>query len=179
MFFGRGIDEVLLYCDYDSSNPLTIEIESIVNEKLGLNEGDFKLTYKFDHLFVYDEIVKMPVWWDYERSYELTSELSDTSAGTGIRKIPESSRMLLELWENWKKERIKKLDLNCWRRRNSSITSLWIWSFRSTMRVSIRRWVILIRNIRGRRYSRIASRVAVVCFWRFIGTMQTSCLLLN
>lgn len=38
----------------------------------------------------------MPVWSDYERSYELTMELSDISAGTEIRKIPESSRMLLE-----------------------------------------------------------------------------------
>ena len=96
MFFGRGIDEILLYCDYDSNNPVTIELERTANEKLGLAEGDFKLTYTFDHRFVYDEIAKMPVWWDYERSYELTLELSDISAGAEIRKIPESNRMLLE-----------------------------------------------------------------------------------
>lgn len=96
IFFGRGIEDILLYCDYDSNNPVTIELENMINEKLGLNKGDFKLTYTFDHRFVYEEIAKMQVWWDYERSYELTLELSDISAGTEIRKIPESSRMLLE-----------------------------------------------------------------------------------
>ena len=97
LFFGRRIDEILLYCDYDRQNEVSLELERVVNEKLGLSEGDFKLTYTFDHRFVYDEIAKMPVWWDYERSYELTLELSDISAGTEIRKIPESSRMLLEV----------------------------------------------------------------------------------
>ena len=96
MFFGRGIDDILTYCDYDSKNETTIELERTVNEKLGLAAGDFKLTYTFDHRFVYDEIAKMSVWWDYERSYELTLELSDTSAGAEIKKIPESSRTLLE-----------------------------------------------------------------------------------
>lgn len=96
MFFGHGINDILMYCDYDSQNDVTLELERTVNEKLGLEDGDFKLTYTFDHRFVYDEISKMQVWWDYERSYELTLELSDTSAGTEIRKIPESSRMLLE-----------------------------------------------------------------------------------
>ena len=70
LFFGRRIDEILLYCDYDRQNEVSLELESVVNEKLGLEKGDFKLTYTFDHRFVYDEIAKMPVWWDYERSYE-------------------------------------------------------------------------------------------------------------
>lgn len=96
LFFGRGIQDILLYCDYDSNNPVTIELESVINEKLGLNKGDFKLTYTFDHRFVYEEIVKMQVWWDYERSYELTLELSDISAGSEIRKVPESSQLLME-----------------------------------------------------------------------------------
>ena len=96
IFFGRGIEDILLYCDYDSNDPVTVELENVINEKLGLNKGDFKLTYTFDHHFVYEEIAKMQVCWDYERSYELTLELSDISAGAEIRKIPESSRMLLE-----------------------------------------------------------------------------------
>ena len=54
------------------------------------------MTYTFDHRFVYEDIVKMQVWWDYERSYELTLELSDISAGSEIRKVPESSQLVME-----------------------------------------------------------------------------------
>ena len=97
MFFGRGISDILLYCDYDSQNEITLELERTINQKLGLAEGDFKLTYTFDHRFVYEEIAKMPVWWDYERSYELTMELSDTSAGSEIIKIPQTSRKMMAM----------------------------------------------------------------------------------
>ena len=102
LFFGRGIDEILMYCDYDNRNEVTIELEKTVNEKLGLAEGDFKLTYTFDHRFVYDEVARMHVWWDYEKSYELTKELSDISAGCEIRKRSESFNLL--------KEQLDKLD---------------------------------------------------------------------
>jgi len=109
LFFGRGIDDILTYCDYDYANEVTLELEKTVNEKLGLTKGDFKLTYTFDHRFVYDEVAKMKVWWDYEKSYELTKELSDTSAGCEIRKVPESSRLLMEHMDSLESEEEKEI----------------------------------------------------------------------
>ncbi|MBR2856087.1 MAG: hypothetical protein IKB85_01485 [Bacteroidales bacterium] len=110
LFFGRGIDEILTYCDYDYyENDVTIELEKTVNEKLGLEAGEYKLTYTFDHRFVYDEVVKMKLWWDYEKSYELTKELSDTSAGCEIHKVPESSRLLMEQMDNLESEADKEI----------------------------------------------------------------------
>ena len=109
MFFSRGIDEVLTYCDYAYDNDVTLELEKTVNEKLGLEAGDFKLVYTFDHRFVYDEVAKMPVWWDYEKSYELTKELSDISTGCEIRKVSESSRLLMDHMDSLESEADKEI----------------------------------------------------------------------
>lgn len=71
--------------------------------------GDLKLTYTFDHRFVYEEISKMKVWWDYEKSYELTKELSDTSAGCEICKVSESLRLLMEQMDSLESEADKEI----------------------------------------------------------------------
>lgn len=93
MIFAPGheftpIDRIINGCD--DGEELSKAMTNVVNEKFGLPAGEYFLTFTFDHRFVYDEIASMEVPWDWEKSYEMTLEYSDLSAGLEKRRYTDS-----------------------------------------------------------------------------------------
>lgn len=97
-FFGRGIDEIIHNCDDNFDNVIAEQLAEKINEKLGYLPEEYRLTYTFDHRFVYDTISSMKIDWDLERSYELTLEHSDLMPGEECRKVGETDKLLEDVF---------------------------------------------------------------------------------
>ena len=96
-FLDMPIERIINGCD--DGEELSKAMTNLVNEKFGLPTGEYFLTFTFDHRFVFDEIAAMKLPWDWEKSYEMTLEYSDLSAGVEKRKYTDSEKRLLAVAE--------------------------------------------------------------------------------
>ena len=96
-FFGESMSDIISCCD--NGGDVSKKLADVVNEKFNLAVGEYQLTYTFDHRFVYDAIACMKLPWDWEKSYELTLEHSDLSAGLANKKYTAEEIKLLEIAE--------------------------------------------------------------------------------
>lgn len=96
-FFGESFIDIIRNCD--NGQEVSMKLAEIVGRKFDLPAGEYQLTYTFDHRFVYDEIAAMKLSWDWGKSYEMTLEHSDLSAGPENKKYSADVIKLLEIAE--------------------------------------------------------------------------------
>lgn len=96
-FFGESFIDIIRNCD--NGEEVSMKLAEIVDRKFDLPAGEYQLTYTFDHRFVYDEVAAMKLPLDWEKSYVMTLEHSDLSAGPENKKYSADEIKLLEIAE--------------------------------------------------------------------------------
>lgn len=109
IFFGRGIDEILLNCDHRYDEIIASQLAETIQDKLGYLPEEYILTYTFDHRFVYDTISSMKIDWDLEKSYELTLEYSDLTPGVECCKVGQTDKLMEDILAGSAEEERAKL----------------------------------------------------------------------